>query len=80
MARRARTWTSTCVVRESAMVPETSYLQPLGTRFVSPGDHALLTSGILAWMALHYTMYVMTQRSVLIGDCFLVVGPELAQY
>jgi hypothetical protein len=28
---------------------------------------------------LHYMMYVMTQRLVLISDCLLVVGPELAQ-
>lgn len=34
---------------------------------------------ILAWIALHCTMYVMTQRLVLISDCLLVVGPELAQ-
>lgn len=35
---------------------------------------------ILEWIALHDMMYVMTQRSVLISDCLLVVGPELAQY
>lgn len=35
---------------------------------------------ILAWIALHYMMYVMTQRFVLVSDCLLVVGPELAQY
>jgi hypothetical protein len=34
---------------------------------------------ILASIALHYMMYVIMQRSVLISDCLRVVGPELAQ-